>query len=78
MLAASPIPLPDERDEDARLRGMTPSERAAILSVVVRTAARLLELNPARARVLSLPDPLPPSSEAHWARLRAQARATGR
>lgn len=75
MLAPSPIPVPDERDEDARLRAMSSSERAAILSVVVRTAAHLLELNPARERVLSLPDPLPPSSEAHWARLRAQARA---
>lgn len=75
MLRPSPIPVPDESDEDAKLRRLGPTERAEILSMVVRTAARLLAMNPARERVLSMPDPLPPSSVAHWERLRARARA---
>jgi len=74
MLRPSPIPIPDRSEDDARLREMTAEQRLVIVGQVSRTAASLLEINPSREKILSTPEPLPPSSEAHWTRLRAMAR----
>ena len=75
MLRPSPIPIPDEIEEDLAAARLTIEERMELLSGLVATSARLLEINVNRERVLSLRDPLPPASEAHWARLRRSARA---
>lgn len=77
MLRPSPIPIPDETEEDIKASRLTVDERLKLLSALVATSARLLEMNVNRERVLTLRDPLPASSEAHWARLRREARVRG-
>lgn len=74
MLRPSPIPIPDRSEDDARMREMPPERRLAIVDAVCRTAASLLEVNRSRERVLAHREPMPASSEAHWARLRRAAR----
>lgn len=78
MLRRSPLPMPDDPAELERLRRMTDDERAEVLVGLMRAAARLLAVNENRERILTVREPLPPSSEAVLARLRSRKRASAR
>jgi len=77
VLRPSPIPIPDETDDVARLRALSDDERALILVGLMRAAAQLLAVNENRERILTLREPLAPSAEATLAHLRARRRARG-
>ena len=59
------------REEAAPYVHLTPAERGALMAAACRAAARLLKARPDAERVLDLVDPLPKSTEAALARLRA-------
>lgn len=68
-----------DADEARRLRDMTPVQRLELLRALCRDAARLLRAMPddRRKRALEFRDPVPESTRAALARLRAAHRAQG-
>lgn len=63
------------RREVAEYRELTPADRARVLAVACRTAAKLLAARADAAEVLAFGDPLPESTLAALARLRGSSRA---
>lgn len=58
-------------EEVAWAKGLKPEDRLAVVALLCRDSVTLLNMNPRRDRVLEARDPVPPSTAAAFARLRA-------
>lgn len=61
------------REEVAWARRLSPEERLEVVAAVCRDALTLLAMNPRRDELLSMRDPVPPSTIEAFGRLRARS-----